>query len=104
MATWTGNNYTTTSGLSPNTLPSPGLKWETTKQFDIGLDIGLFRDRFTFEIDYYQKNTEDLLLSRPLPAISGFTSIFENVGRDGKQRGRIRFQFQKPGSCFQVVN
>lgn len=80
LATWTGNNYTTTSGLSPFTLPSPGLQWETTKQFDIGLDIGLFQDRVTLELDYYQKSTEDLLLSRPLPAISGFTSIFENVG------------------------
>ncbi|GJM36494.1 MAG: SusC/RagA family TonB-linked outer membrane protein [Saprospiraceae bacterium] len=80
LATWDGNNYTTTSGLTPGTLPSPALQWETTRQFDIGLDIGLFRDRLTLELDYYQKNTEDLLLSRPLPAISGFTSIFENVG------------------------
>ncbi len=80
LGTWTGNNYTTTSGLSPGTLPSPDLKWETTYQADLGVDIGLFRDRLTLEIDYYMKKTKDLLLSRPLPAISGYTSIFENVG------------------------
>ncbi|HMQ59406.1 MAG TPA: TonB-dependent receptor [Flavilitoribacter sp.] len=80
LGTWAGNNYTTVSGLSPSTLPSPDLKWETTYQADLGLDIGMFRDRLTLELDYYMKKTKDLLLSRPLPAISGYTSIFENVG------------------------
>lgn len=80
LGLWVGNNYTTFSGLSPSTLPSPDLKWETTQQLDIGLDIGLFRDRLTLELDYYRKLTDDLLLSRPLPGISGYLSIFENVG------------------------
>ncbi len=80
LGLWVGNNYTTVSGLTPATLPSPDLKWENTEQYNIGLDIGLFRDRLTLELDYYKKLTDDLLLSRPLPGISGYTSIFENVG------------------------
>ncbi len=80
LGQYNGAPYTTTSGLRPWTLPSPDLKWETTKQFNIGIDFGVIDDRITGEIDYYVKNTEDLLLSRPLPSISGFTSIFENVG------------------------
>jgi len=80
LGQWVGNSYTTTSGLSPATLPSPNLKWENTSQFNLGLDFGLFNDRLTVELDVYRKNTTDLLLSRPLPSISGFNSIFENVG------------------------
>ncbi len=80
LGQWVGNAYTTTSGLSPATLPSPDLKWENTSQFNLGLDFGLLNDRVTVEFDIYRKNTTDLLLSRPLPGISGFTSIFENVG------------------------
>lgn len=80
LGTWTGANYTTTSGLTIATLPSPDLKWENTAQTNIGIDFGLFNDRLTGQLDYYVKNTTDLLLSRPLPAISGYTSIFENVG------------------------
>ncbi|MEM9326410.1 MAG: TonB-dependent receptor [Bacteroidota bacterium] len=80
LGTFAGANYTSTAGLRPWTLDSPDLKWETTFQYDIGVDFGLLNDRISGEIDYYQKLTSDLLLSRTLPAISGFTSIFENVG------------------------
>ncbi|MDN5205189.1 TonB-dependent receptor [Fulvivirgaceae bacterium BMA10] len=80
LGQYAGAPYTTTAGLRPWTLSSPDLKWETTKQLDIGIDFGILNDRITGELDYYVKNTDDLLLSRPLPAISGFTSIFENIG------------------------
>lgn len=72
--------YGGASGLSPTQSPNPNLKWETTKQFNVGLDLGLFSDRVTAEVDYYQKNTEDLLLSVNVPATTGFTSQTRNVG------------------------
>lgn len=67
-------------GIYPNNIPNPDLKWESTAQLDIGLDVGLFKDRITITADYYNKQTKDLLLSRPLPTSSGFSSITENVG------------------------
>ncbi|MDW7693333.1 TonB-dependent receptor [Flammeovirgaceae bacterium SG7u.111] len=58
---------------------SKGLKWETTKQLDIGMEIGLVDSRISLEIDYYKKTTENLLLFRDLPNTAG-NRVLENVG------------------------
>src|SRR5690606_9662524 len=57
------------------------LKWESTTQLNFGVDLGFFNNRLTLTADYYDKQTNDLLLSRPLPSSSGFSSITENVGK-----------------------
>ena len=67
--------------IYPSNIPNPDLKWESTVQFNAGVDLGLFNGRVTLTADYYDKQTKDLLLSRPLPPTSGFSSITENVGR-----------------------
>ena len=72
--------YQGQSGIYPNSIPNPDLKWETTAQFDIGFDLGLFKNRVFITADYYNKQTKDLLLDRPLPQSSGFSSITENIG------------------------
>jgi TonB-linked SusC/RagA family outer membrane protein len=59
---------------------NPNLKWESTKQTDIGIDMGFFKNRLTITADYYNKVTTDLLMSRTLPGYTGFTSIIDNVG------------------------
>ncbi|HUH29042.1 TonB-dependent receptor [Gelidibacter sp.] len=69
------------SGIYPSNIPNPDLKWESTAQFNVGFNLGLFNDRLMLTGDYYNKQTKDLLLSRPLPPTSGFSSITENVGR-----------------------
>ncbi len=57
------------------------IRWETTEQLDIGLDIGLFGDRITGTIDFYRKNTEDLINSIPVPGGSNFSNfLLTNVG------------------------
>lgn len=56
------------------------LKWETTEQLDIGLDIGLFRERVQLTVDYYNKQTKDLLLNVGLPTSSGFSTVLQNIG------------------------
>lgn len=61
------------------------LKWESTKQFNIGLDVGVFNGRLTATIEYYDKTTSDLLLARTLPAYTGYTSIISNVGSMGNK-------------------
>lgn len=63
-----------------NSISNPNLKWERTKQFDIGVNLNLFRNRLTFDVSYYNKLTDDLLLDRPLPYSTGFTSVMDNIG------------------------
>ncbi len=67
--------------IYPSNIPNPDLKWETTRQLNLGLNLGFFNDRLTITADYYDKQTNDLLLSRPLPLSSGFSSITQNVGK-----------------------
>lgn len=73
--------YADEAGIIPQSLPNDELKWEKTTQYDLGLDVGLFNDRITAEIDYYVKETNDLLLDVPLPSVNGFTTITKNVGK-----------------------
>ena len=75
-----GNNYNGSPGVAPNSLPNPDLKWEETTEFNIGLDFGIWNNKIRGSIDYYNKNTNDLLLDRPLPGSSGFQDITQNVG------------------------
>ncbi len=77
---YSGSNYAGLPGMVPTSIPSPELQWETTSQYDIGIDFGLFDNRITGEIDYYHKKTEDMLLNVQIPATTGFTTITSNVG------------------------
>lgn len=71
---------TATYGSSPSGLANPDLKWETSEQFDLGLDARFFNDRLTFAFDYYNKTTKDLLVQiSPLPEI-GVSSTTINGG------------------------
>lgn len=67
-------------GISPVQLGNQNLKWETTKQFDAGFDFGFLNNRITGSVDYFVKNTYDLLLYLPIPLTSGFATSLQNVG------------------------
>ncbi len=75
-----GFNYGGNSGIAPTQLPNPDLKWESTLQKGIGLDLGLFENRISLNVDLYYNKTYDLLLDRPLPSSSGFSVISANIG------------------------
>lgn len=60
---------------------NPELKWETTKQLDVGLEMGFLNERLAVELDYYQKETSDLLLNAQLPRQTGFVSKLQNLGK-----------------------
>jgi TonB-dependent starch-binding outer membrane protein SusC len=75
-----GNDYAGFPGIAHTQLENPDLRWEQTAQFNIGLDVGLFDERIYMVLDLYTKNTKDLLLTRLLPATSGFFTFTENVG------------------------
>jgi len=71
---------------NPTTLPNPALKWERTTQYNVGVDYSLLNSRISGSIEYYQSQTNDLLLNRSIVSVSGYTSIFFNVGKT-KNRG-----------------
>lgn len=75
-----GTNYLQRAGLAPSQLGNPNLTWEEREDIDLGLEIGLFEDKLSLNIDAYQGTTNELLLSRPLVGASGFTGIQENIG------------------------
>lgn len=73
-------NDTKVSGTGINRLANPDLRWEKTAQTDVGLELGLFKGRVTFEADYYYRLTTDMLLDAPVPQSSGYATIRRNVG------------------------
>lgn len=73
-----GNNVA--AGAVVTSLANPNLGWETTKQFDIGFDLGLFNDRIQLVYDYYVKNTTNLLYSVQVAQESGFGNFYDNIG------------------------
>lgn len=67
-------------GVTAINLGNDKLKWETTEQTDLGLDLGFFNQRITLTTEVYKKRTKDLLLKADLPTSSGYTSAFKNIG------------------------
>ncbi len=67
-------------GVEPARIPNPDLRWETTEEFDIGLDFGIIKGRLSGSLEYYIKTTRDQLFNKPLPTTSGFQSILVNFG------------------------
>ena len=74
-----GNSYQTAYKLTG--LENKNLKWETTEQTNLGLDLGFFNDRVALTVDLYHKLTRDLLLQADLPYTTGYASTYLNVGK-----------------------
>ncbi|MEQ9466772.1 MAG: SusC/RagA family TonB-linked outer membrane protein [Ekhidna sp.] len=72
--------YGVEATLEPANLANENLKWETTSQFNVGLDFGIMNSRITGSFDYYIKTTSDLLFPVPVSLTSGFSTIFDNIG------------------------
>ena len=84
-STFSSTGYAADAGsvstaLQPTTIASPSLKWETTKAFDIGADLGFLGGKLNIVFDYYYNKTEDLLLKARIPGTSGYTTQYKNVG------------------------
>lgn len=68
------------AGYYPVNMANDKLKWETTAQWDAGLDLGFLDNRIKMVFDWYLKDTRDLLLQATIPASSGYTSAMLNIG------------------------
>ncbi len=72
---------TNTAGSIPNTImANPNVGWERTTQYNLGVDFQLFRSRVSGSVDVYTSKTNDLLMSRTIPTVTGFTSTLDNIG------------------------
>lgn len=68
------------TSLVPQNLANEELKWETTEQYNAGIDLGFLNNRFTTTIDVYYKNVNNLLFNVQIPASNGFSQYYTNLG------------------------
>ncbi len=79
------SKYDGNVAIGHDNLANPGLGWETTTQYNTGLDLTFLNSRVFFSIDAYMKNSEDLLFNFPLSYYTGFTSTAMNFGSINNQ-------------------
>ena len=75
-----GSDYLGNSGLTANQVANPNLTWEQAKSYNYGLDLHLFDSRVKLTMDYYTRDTDDLLYDRPVHGTTGFSTFSENIG------------------------
>lgn len=67
-------------GIKNKEMGNPGLKWETTEQYNAGLDFDIVKGRISTTIDWYFKKTRDLLLYAGVPYTTGYSRVYKNIG------------------------
>ena len=95
----TGYNFTDQSGrivgVSPsNLLPNPKIRWETARQIDFGLDLRFFKERLTLTIDWYNKNTHDLITTTSAPANTGASQMNINAGKVNNHGTEVEIEWK----------
>src|SRR5690606_20991721 len=73
-------DYVQVSTTTPSRLPNPNLKWETSEQLNLGLDFGLFKNRVSGSLDWFFKDTKDMLLNLAVLRTTGFSTMMTNIG------------------------
>ena len=69
------------TGMGTDTMiGNPDLQWETTYQYNLGMDIGFFKNRLSLTLDLYNKDTHNLLYTYTLPRSSGYQTVMSNIG------------------------
>jgi outer membrane receptor protein involved in Fe transport len=73
-------NGSASLGYTINALSNQGLVWERSKEINIGLDFSLSDIKLSGTVEYYKRNTEDLILDDKVPNSTGFNNVLDNVG------------------------
>jgi TonB-dependent starch-binding outer membrane protein SusC len=68
-------------GYIPYMMANPALGWEKTAQWNAGIDFGVLKNRISGTVEYYQSNTRDILMTRDIPVVTGYSSIWYNIGK-----------------------
>lgn len=80
LGLWGTSTYSGSSGVSPNSLDNPDIKWETTQEINLGVDISLWESRVQATVQAYNNTTKGLLLARPYSLTTGFGAVTSNIG------------------------
>jgi TonB-linked SusC/RagA family outer membrane protein len=80
LGAWASVPYNGTTGVAPSNIANPNLKWETTREVNVGVDISLFNGRIQSTLEAYLNKTTDLLYNRPYASTTGFSSVLDNIG------------------------
>lgn len=91
-----------TLGSSINRLGNTELEWEKTKQLNIGLDLGMFRNRLTFSFEYFKRNTDNLLLNVPIPPSFGYpnATVLQNIAEMQNKGFELQLGYNSGGRDF----
>jgi TonB-linked SusC/RagA family outer membrane protein len=73
--------YAGAAGTRATQIANPDLKWESTTSYDFGVEASVLKNRITVEVDYYNRDTKDLLLDVNIPSTTGFTTQLRNAGK-----------------------
>lgn len=88
-------------GVGPSgVLPNPKIKWETSKQVDLGVDMRFFNERLSFSLDWYNKNTNDLITSTTAPGNTGSTTTYINAGKVNNHGTEIEMSWRDSAGDF----
>ena len=85
-------NGSEANGILQQTIPNPKLTWEKSVQTDVGIELGLFKNRLFFLADYYKTTTSDLLLNVSITSVSGFNTVLQNLGQVKNEGFEIAFK------------
>ena len=77
--TWLGDD--SNLGMAMTNVPNPNLTWATVEKYNIGLDFALLESRLNGSVDVYAGNTTNMLVRRSAPYFSGYTDVWDNVGK-----------------------
>jgi TonB-linked SusC/RagA family outer membrane protein len=80
LGLWGTTTYSGSSGVRPNSLDNPDIKWETTRELNLGVDMSLLESRIQVTAQAYDKTTTGLLLARPYAFTTGFGALTSNIG------------------------
>ena len=88
----TGDNYMNMSSIAPSRMQLDQLKWESLKEYNIGVDLGFLHNRLRFTFDYYWRDREDILNKNfRIPSTTGFSNIaYFNSGATRNQGWEFR--------------
>ncbi|MBL0745267.1 SusC/RagA family TonB-linked outer membrane protein [Chryseolinea lacunae] len=107
LGTWSAATYNGNSGVSPEKIGNPYLKWESTRELNVGLDVSLLEGRIQLTADGYYNKTSDLLFARPYPSTTGFTSVFDNIAElenKGVELGLTTVNIDKQLKWTTIIN
>ena len=92
-------------GAKPNGYSNPNLKWEAAEQTNIGLDLRFLKNALSFTVDYFDKQTKDMLYSLPIPDYTGFPDFRTNVGTVSNKGVEMdaTYKFHTSGVNFSIT-